>query len=90
MSGNDEYWSIDFPGIDGEQAQAIVDSAERSGLGVGAIVADPEVFMTVHLDRDTVVALEDALTKVGALGEPADRIVAGVLEALVEWRSGRD
>ena len=91
MPGDDGvYWSIDFPGIGPERAQAIVDAAKRLDLATEGIIADPEVYMTLHLDLDTVVALERALTQASALRESDGVSLDSVLAALAEWRSRRE
>ncbi|RZU16409.1 hypothetical protein EV645_3973 [Kribbella rubisoli] len=90
VAADDVYWSIDFPGIDGARAQAIVDSAEQLGLASGGIVADPDDYLTLHLDRDTVESLIVALADVEAIGRSAESTVRGVLDILNEWRSERN
>lgn len=58
---SEHYWSIDFPGLTGVDAQRICDLVRRSGLAYGGILADPDAFLTLHMDRSTVETLAEAL-----------------------------
>lgn len=84
MPTEDAIWSIDFPGINEHAAEAIVDSVRRLGLATDAIVADPEIFMTLHMDIDTVTALHELLSQGQSTGGQRT-ILTGLTEVLAEW-----
>ncbi|TDO30239.1 hypothetical protein EV643_13938 [Kribbella sp. VKM Ac-2527] len=39
VNSEDEYWSIDFLGVDEQKASAIIEEVERLGLATSAIAA---------------------------------------------------
>jgi hypothetical protein len=43
MPTEDAIWSIDFPGINEDAAEAIADSAKRLGLATDVIITDPDI-----------------------------------------------
>jgi hypothetical protein len=83
---SDEYWSIDFLGVDERKVSAIIDKATRLGLATSAIAADPDLFLTLHLDADTVDALDTALAGSRPTGETA-RVIDSIREAISHWTS---
>jgi hypothetical protein len=85
----DGYWSIDFLGVDDEKAAMIVEKVTELGLATSAIVADPDSFLTLHLDDDTVKALDSALAS-SRPSEATSRIVDSIREAILHWTSTRD
>lgn len=84
MRTDDVIWSIDFCGTDEDAAETIADSAKRLGLATDVIISPPDVFMTVHMDMDTVVALREALSQ----GESSGG-VPGLVHMLDEWLAER-
>jgi len=89
MTAEGDYWSIDFFGTDERKAQAVVDKAKELGLAAGGIIADPEAFLTLHLDLCTVEALNTALTH----SQASQEVLAGVSSVrttLTEWRLARE
>jgi hypothetical protein len=60
---SEHYWSIDFPGLNGVDAQRICDLVRESGLAYDGIPADPDGFLTLHMDRSTVETLAEALAR---------------------------
>jgi hypothetical protein len=83
------YWSVDIPGMSEAQAQQVGGFAEGAGIGVGATVVEPKLFMTLHIDRSTVSsvmsALEAALSGTSSSGAADLRVMSGILEAMQEW-----
>ncbi|WP_077490965.1 hypothetical protein [Sinomonas mesophila] len=84
------YWSIDFPDIDRKTAEAIVDSVEELGLATDAIITPPDVFMTFHLDVDTVSALYEAVSSQVQSSSEVRPILTGLSDALAEWLTERE
>lgn len=85
---NDAIWSIDFFGIDQDAAEAIADSAKRLGLANDVMVVDPDFFLTLHLDMETVVSLREALSR-GPSGRGVRTIGTAVEDTLDEWLAAR-
>lgn len=86
---DDAIWSIDFFGIDKNAAEAIADSAKRLGLANEAIVVDPDFFLTMHLDMDTVIHLREKLSQRPSGKEGQTRGTA-VEDAIDEWLADRE
>lgn len=90
-----EYWGVDLPGLDRDAAEEVLAWAREQKLGEGGSVVDPSAFLTLHLDRDTVVALHTALSSTELIGvEPAETheaavIIRGIVEMLREWLDAR-
>ncbi|WP_377325649.1 hypothetical protein ACFJIY_11205 [Pimelobacter simplex] len=85
----DDYWSIDFLGVNESSAAEIIDTVTGMGLATTATASDPDVFLTLHLDAETVLALDDALAR----SSPSDataRVIDTVREAIAHWMSTRD
>jgi hypothetical protein len=80
MRPEDRYWAVDLPGLTEEGAAAILAAAKRLDL-VGPSALDPTTFLTIAMDRDTVIALATVLRRAP---EPDD-VVTGVLEAFDAW-----
>lgn len=88
MPTEDAIWSIDFPGINEDAAEAIADSAKRLGLATDVIITDPDIFMTLHMDIDTVAALHEFLSQGQSTGGERT-ILTGLTEVLTEWLAAR-
>jgi hypothetical protein len=84
----DDYWSIDFLGVDAEKASAIVEQVVESGLATSANSADPDAFLTLHLDADTALALDSALAASSPRGDTT-RVIDSLREAISHWMSTR-
>jgi len=82
------YWSVDLPGLDRPAAQELLEIAKEAGMSdVGSLV-DPAVFLTLHLDRSTVLAISAVLARAQMAEDPECSealIVAGYRESLDEW-----
>jgi hypothetical protein len=84
----DASWSIDFNGVDKEKAAAIIRQAQEFGLATSATAADPDQFLTLHLDVETTLALDAAL----AASHPSNstiRVIDSIREAISHWASTR-
>jgi hypothetical protein len=83
------YWSIDLPGLSRSSAEELLQVAEQGGLSVSGSLVDPALFLTLHIDRETVDAVCAALSRVdwsdAVAGQPAAPIVNGFRELLQEW-----
>lgn len=79
MTPEDRYWAVDLPGLTEEGAAAILKAAKGLNL-VGPSAVDPKTFLTVAMDRDTVVGLATALRCA-----PDSDEVTGVLEEFDAW-----
>lgn len=84
----DGYWSIDFIGVDEEKASAIVEQVVEFGLATSATAADPDLFLTLHLDADTALALDAALAASSPRGDTT-RVIDSLREAISHWTSTR-
>lgn len=62
------YWSVDAPGLDAAGAAALATHAVQLPGVSGASGVDPDVWLTQHLDRDTVAMLLRVLTVAMATG----------------------
>jgi hypothetical protein len=81
LHGVHKYWAVDFPGLTAEGAAELLRlSAER---GIAGVAADPDLFLTMHLDRATAEAIAQALA--GAQGN----VARGTLEIVTEWLQNR-
>jgi hypothetical protein len=82
------YWSVDLPGLDEKEANDLLALAEQAGIGSGGSTVNPGLFLTVHLDADTVKSLarvlNDACTGKMVDAEAAEE-VSGLSEILQEW-----
>lgn len=85
----DDYWSIDFLGASESSAAEIVATVTGMGLATTATASDPAVFLTLHLDADTVLALDEALAR-SSPSESTARVIDTVREAIAHWVSTRD
>jgi hypothetical protein len=83
------YWSIDLPGLSRSSAEELLQVAEQESLSASCSLVDPALFLTLHIDRETVDAVCTALSRVdwpdAAAGQPASAIVNGFRELLQEW-----
>lgn len=62
------YWSVDVPGLDAAGAAELAAHARQLPGVSGPSGVDPDVWLTQHLDRDTVAMLLRALTAALATG----------------------
>jgi len=74
------YWSIDMPGLDERRAAELADLVRRSDAGIVPTLVDPRLWLTVHLDRETVEVIRDALASA-----PATATTAALVESFDEW-----
>lgn len=74
------YWSIDLPGMTSDQVPLVVSAVEEAVTDLQAIPVDPEGFLTLSLDRDTVEALMAGLAE--AEGGP---VLDGIREVMGDW-----
>lgn len=79
------YWAVDLPGLSRPQAEELLGIAQQAGMSYGGTTVDPREFLTLHLDRDTVLTILWALNA-RLQNEPFDpAAVAGVADILREW-----
>lgn len=80
------YWSVDLPGLSREQAEGLLEFAERR-MSLSGSTIDPSCFLTLHLDRDSVQSLSDALGsgRSSGIGGSTKEVVVGILEVLNDW-----
>ncbi len=83
------YWSLDIPGLGEAEAREVLALAIKQGLTPFGDVVDPRMFLTLHLDRDSVAALAAAVARarLTASGEESV-ILAGLAEVFEEWLPG--
>ncbi|MBT2487687.1 hypothetical protein J7E96_03870 [Streptomyces sp. ISL-96] len=85
MSGdgaNDQelYWGIDVPGLTEEDASRLASTIRSSGLSPEPILVNPEMFLTLRIDRETAGALRSAL-----LRTQLNPIIDGLRESIDDW-----
>ena len=78
------YWSVDLPGMTSAQVPLVVSAVEEAGVDLQVVPVDPEGFLTLSLDRDTVEALMAGLAEAG--GGP---VLEGVKEVMADWLAWR-
>ena len=83
MPGTDPYWSLDLVGLTEEVAERI-DAASYPGVLTG-IVVDPRMFLTLHMDADTIRPSADFLR-----GHDRDDVVECILQELDSWLDYHD
>ena len=85
------YWSVDLPGLSRSSAEQLLQVAQHEGLSVSGSLVDPALFLTLHVDRETVDAVCAALSRVdwpdAVAGQQVSAIVNGFRELLQEWRN---
>ncbi|MFE3514448.1 hypothetical protein [Streptomyces sp. NPDC059166] len=74
------YWSIDMPGLDEHRAAELAGLVRRSDAGIMATPVDPRFWLTLHLDRETVEVIREALA-----AAPATAVTAALVESFDEW-----
>jgi hypothetical protein len=86
------YWSVDLPGLSRSSAEQLLQVAQQEGLSVSGSLVDPALFLTLHIDRETVDAVCAALSRIdwpdAVAGQPVSAIVNGFRELLQEWLNG--
>lgn len=80
MQPEDRYWAVDLPGLTEEGAAAILNAAKHLSL-TGPDALNPKTFLTIALDRDTVIGLASALRRAAEV----DDTVPGLLEEFDAW-----
>lgn len=79
-------WALDTPGLDRSDAEELARLVRDRGFSAFATAVDPAYFLTLHLDRDTVTAL---LQAIAPRGDPERQVEAAILEGLsgilAEW-----
>jgi hypothetical protein len=83
-----QYWSLDVPGLTRSQAEELRAFVKDSGVSDFVTAVDPSEFLTLHLDRDTVRSLLQAVeyqrpTVAGRPDEAA--VLEGLSDALSDW-----
>ncbi|WP_144024150.1 hypothetical protein [Amycolatopsis keratiniphila] len=73
-------WSIDLPELTAEEASQAVSALKGAGLASDPLLVDPAVFLTLHLDRESVETLLAGL----AVG-PANAVSDSLKESFEEW-----
>jgi len=82
----DQPWSLDLPGLDSAGAAEIVSFARDTGLCELASAVDPNLFLTLHLDRATVEVLSRMIKELGKLPDSgAEMTLQGISEDFEEW-----
>jgi hypothetical protein len=74
-----DYWAVDLPELTKDDAEDVLQFvAERHDIKGSRV--DPDLFLTLHLDRETAEALSRALK-----GENDDQIAQSLLGIVNEW-----
>jgi hypothetical protein len=87
-SQDEPSWSLDMPGLTRQHAEELVSFAKDTGISIFATAVDPDEFLTLHLDRDTVESLLRGVVDAssGGAGQPGGLVsLDGVKEALADW-----
>ncbi len=83
------YWSVDIPGLSQTEAQKVLTMAAQAGIGIGGSLVDPALFLTLILDRDTVVSFTRIFDLIhlslGPESKEDKMIVASIIEVMNEW-----
>lgn len=83
MTEQDDYWSIDIPGMTKEQASLLLEYASAQ-FGLHGSTVDPSIWLTRHLDVDTTKAIARGLS-----GEELDieerSAIQGVRDDFSDW-----
>ncbi|MFE5570658.1 hypothetical protein ACFQ68_37085 [Amycolatopsis japonica] len=77
-------WSIDLPDLTADEASQAVSAIKGRGLASDPLLVDPAVFLTLHLDRESV---ETLLT--GLAAGPANAVSNSLKESFEEWLAWR-
>lgn len=74
------YWGIDIPGLRERQAFDVANLIRQSDTGMVPSLVNPKLWLTLHLDRETVEAMRDALMS-------AERtiVTTSLIESFDEW-----
>jgi hypothetical protein len=78
---HEPYWSVDIPGMTRAQLQDLLAWLAEAHPSLHGIPADPKEVMTVHLDRDSVQVIRQALAGLSV----SDAIAKGLIEVIDEW-----
>ena len=80
---DDQYWSMDVPGLTEAEAKELLEWVEAKQLGWfgSASAVDPASFLTLHLDRDSAQMIYD-----GLMSNPATA-QQGLAGTIGEWLS---
>lgn len=84
-AGQPFYWSLDIPGMTADQAPQVVAAVKGGGLPLDPLLVDPAIFLTLHLDRESVEAIVTALTE-----SPSNAVGDGLRESLGDWLAWLD
>lgn len=88
MISDDEYWSIDIPGLTHEVAVDIQQAFAPPRTGLGVILLDPGTFLVRAFDRSTVEILTRCL-KMGLDSATLDRLdqlgAENLLDEMNSW-----
>lgn len=74
------YWSIDIPGLREGQAAEVAELIQQSDAEIVPTLVDPKLWLTLHLDRETVEAMRDALMSTGQT-----IVTTSLIESFDEW-----
>lgn len=81
MSRSSAYWSVDLPGLTREGAEAVVRFTEGRFGVVAALVASPDEFLVLQIDRETA---DSVVAGLRGLGDP-DSVALAFSEILEDW-----
>ena len=70
------YWGLDFPGMTRAEADALLNREKVRVGGINGLLVNPSIFLTQHMDKETVEALLSELKR-------------GISEVLPENNSAR-
>jgi hypothetical protein len=82
---DDRYWAVDLPGLTEEGAAVILSAARRLNL-TGPSALNPKTFLTLALDRETVMTLASTLRD----AEDLDDQARSLLEEFDAWLAYSD
>lgn len=76
---DDAYWSVDLPGLKESGAALLIERAAEFGVSDGGTAVDPQRWLTLHMDRETVEEIAEGLRAIGGSAG------YGLLGTLEEW-----
>ncbi|MFB6520281.1 hypothetical protein [Streptomyces sp. NPDC056401] len=74
------YWGIDIPGLRKGQAVEVAELIQQSDAEIVPTLVDPKLWLTLHLDRETVEVMRDALMSAGQT-----IVTTSLIESFDEW-----
>jgi hypothetical protein len=76
---SDYYWSVDLPGLTKQGAEELL-TFVADGHDIHGSAVNPDLFLTLHIDRDTAETLSKALKN-----EKDDPVAQSLLGVVNEW-----